>query len=237
MATQVQGEIIREVLPAIRQMGAGDSASGVSTVKIKKKLVRRTDRDYSQIVRRGFQGAFFLLNIWMGAEFYYWVRQFEPGGAATSLQRPAGVEGWLPIAALMNLKYWLVTHQVPALHPAGMFLLISFLAMSFLFRKSFCSWLCPVGTLSESLWMLGKKLFGRTFDLPPGFSDRLKERITELEKDYRNAHLERLRQGLRESFETSAIHLDLLSNIERINTHITHIAYTLIEKPGPALVS
>ena len=43
---------------------------------------RRADRDYSQIVRRGFQGAFFLLNIWMGAEFYYWVRQFEPGGAA-----------------------------------------------------------------------------------------------------------------------------------------------------------
>jgi phosphate:Na+ symporter len=62
-----------------------------------------------------------------------------------------------------------------------------------------------------------------------------KDRILELEKEYRNAHLERLRQGLRESFETSAIHLDLLSNIERINTHITHIAYTLIEKPGPPL--
>jgi len=62
-----------------------------------------------------------------------------------------------------------------------------------------------------------------------------KDRILELEKEYRNAHLERLRQGLRESFETSAIHLDLLTNIERINTHITHIAYTLLEKPGPPL--
>jgi hypothetical protein len=51
------------------------------------------------------------------------------------LHRPAGVEGWLPIAGLMNLRYLTLTHHVPALHPAGMFLLIAFLAMSFLFRK------------------------------------------------------------------------------------------------------
>jgi polyferredoxin len=44
-----------------------------------------------------------------------------------------------------------------------MFLLVTFLAISFLFRKAFCSWLCPVGTLSEYLWLLGKKVFGRNF--------------------------------------------------------------------------
>ena len=134
--------------------------------KPKKKLVRRTGRDYSQITRRSFQAAFLLLNLWMGTQFYFWVRQFEPGGSATSLARPAGVEGWLPIAALMNLKYLLLTGHVPTLHPAGLFLLISFLAMSFLFRKAFCSWLCPVGTLSEYLWQLGRKLFRRNFHLP-----------------------------------------------------------------------
>jgi polyferredoxin len=47
-----------------------------------------------------------------------------------------------------------------------MFLLISFLAMSFLFRKAFCSWLCPVGTISEYLWRLGQRLFRRNFTLP-----------------------------------------------------------------------
>ncbi|HYW40742.1 MAG TPA: 4Fe-4S binding protein, partial [Terriglobales bacterium] len=51
-------------------------------------------------------------------------------------------------------------------HPAGMFLLIAFLAMSFLFRKAFCSWLCPVGTISEYLWRVGQKLFRRNFHLP-----------------------------------------------------------------------
>lgn len=131
-----------------------------------KKLIRRSDRDYSQIVRRSFQGAFLLLNVWLGVLFYFWVRQFEPGGAPTSLQRPAGVEGWLPIAGLMNLRYFLLSHRVPALHPAGMFLLIAFLALSFLFRKAFCSWLCPVGTISEYLWRVGQKLFRRNFYLP-----------------------------------------------------------------------
>ena len=135
-------------------------------VATKKKLVRRTDRDCSQLMRRAFQLAFLLLNVWVGAIFYFWVRQFEPGGATTSLQRPAGVEGWLPIAGLMNLKYFALTHHVPALHPAGMFLFIAFLAMAFLLRKAFCSWLCPVGTLSEYLWRAGQRLFRRTFHLP-----------------------------------------------------------------------
>jgi len=131
----------------------------------RKKLVRRTDRDRSQVTRRSFQAAFLLLNVWIGGIFYFWVRQLETSGA-TSWQRPAGVDGWLPIAGLMNLRYFVLTHQVPALHPAGMFLLIAFLAVAFLFRKAFCSWLCPVGTISEYLWRAGRKLLRRSFHLP-----------------------------------------------------------------------
>jgi polyferredoxin len=82
------------------------------------------------------------------------------------MARPAGVEGWLPIAGLMNLKYWLSTGHLPATHPAALFLFVSFLAMAFLLRKAFCSWLCPVGTLSEYLWRAGRKIFRRNFQLP-----------------------------------------------------------------------
>jgi hypothetical protein len=57
------------------------------SAKAKKKLIRRTDRDYSQITRRSFQAAFLLLNIWMGSLFYFWVRQFESGGASSSWPR------------------------------------------------------------------------------------------------------------------------------------------------------
>src|ERR1700758_737070 len=132
----------------------------------KKKLVRRRDRDYSQALRRGYQFAFLLMNVWLGGQFYLWVRHYETAGTSAYVSRPAGVEGWLPIAGMMNLKYFLDTRQVPELHPAAMFLLVTFVAMAFLFRKAFCSWLCPVGTVSEYLWKLGRKLFWRNFRLP-----------------------------------------------------------------------
>jgi len=133
---------------------------------LRKKLVRRQEPDRSQTYRRGFQLAFLLLNLWIGGLFYSWVRSFEPGAAARLTARPAGVEGWLPIAGMMNFKYWLSTGRIPATHPAAMFLFITFLAIAFLFRKAFCSWLCPVGTLSEYLWRAGRQIFRRNFHLP-----------------------------------------------------------------------
>jgi polyferredoxin len=35
--------------------------------------------------------------------------------------------------------------------------------MALLTKKSFCSFICPVGTFSEGTWKLGRKLFGRNF--------------------------------------------------------------------------
>jgi polyferredoxin len=55
---------------------------------------------------------------------------------------------------------------VPEVHAAGMFLLMSFLLISLLIRKAFCSWLCPVGTLSEALWKVGRDIFKRNWILP-----------------------------------------------------------------------
>jgi polyferredoxin len=133
--------------------------------KTKKKLLRRTDRDHSQNLRRGYQAFFLILNAWLGVQFYFWVRHFETSGQSVFVSRPAGVEGWLPIAGMMNLKYFLATGHVPPLHPAAMFLLVTFLSIAFLFRKAFCSWLCPVGTVSEYLGKLGKKLLGWNFHL------------------------------------------------------------------------
>jgi polyferredoxin len=132
----------------------------------KKKLIRRTDRDYSQQLRRGFQIAFLILNVWLGTQFYFWVRHFETAGQSRFVPRSPGVEGWLPIAGLMNTKYLLTTGHVPPVHPAAMFLLITFVAISFFFRKAFCGWLCPVGTVSEYLWKLGRETFKRNFVLP-----------------------------------------------------------------------
>lgn len=148
-----------------RALVAADS--GAKLAALRKKLIRRAEPDRSQSLRKSFQFAFLVLNVWLGGAFYFWVRRIETGMHDRNMLRPAGVEGWLPIAGLMNLKYWLSTGRVPATHPAALFLLISFVAIAFLLRKAFCSWLCPVGTLSEYLWRAGRTIFGRNFQLPP----------------------------------------------------------------------
>jgi polyferredoxin len=132
----------------------------------RKPLMRRTGIDQSQRIRHIVQIAFVTLNGWLGLQFYLWVRYFERGGQGLYLPRPAGVEGWLPIAGLMNTKYLLTTGRVPLIHPAAMFLFGAFVLMSLLLKKAFCSWLCPVGTLSEYLGTLGRRIFGRNLRLP-----------------------------------------------------------------------
>ncbi|MFY9643645.1 MAG: hypothetical protein WAK29_00610, partial [Terriglobales bacterium] len=81
--TVVQSEISTtlEVPPIL--LAGDDAARPAVPLKPKKKLIRRDDRDRSQIMRRSFQAAFLLLNVWLGGIFYLWVRQFEAGGAST----------------------------------------------------------------------------------------------------------------------------------------------------------
>ena len=138
----------------------------VSSPEPRKKLVRRLRPDRSQGVRHIVQWAFVALNLWLGVEFFFWARYFELGGSGRFVARPSGVEGWLPIAGLMNFRYFVSTGEVPAIHPAAMFLFVAFVLMSVLLKKAFCSWLCPVGTLSENLHKLGRKIFRRNLRLP-----------------------------------------------------------------------
>jgi polyferredoxin len=137
-----------------------------SAARSRRKSFTRRGPDRTPLVRRAFQAAFILLNLWIGARFYLFVRCFESGGQTVLVSRPPGVEGWLPIAGLMNLKYTLLTGVVPDVHPAAMFLLVAFVGISFVARKAFCSWLCPIGTLSEWLWEGGREIVGRNFQAP-----------------------------------------------------------------------
>ena len=44
------------------------------------------------------------------------------------------------------------------------------------------------------------------------------------------SHIERLHRGLRETEETSSLHLDFLGCINQINIHISYIAYAILGK-------
>ncbi|MTC75135.1 4Fe-4S binding protein [Providencia sp. wls1919] len=116
--------------------------------------------------RKVVQITLLAINIYIGITFYYWVRYYETGGATFHLPRPGGIEGWLPIAGLMNLKYTIETGGLPLIHAAAMFLLVSFIIISLLLKKSFCSWLCPIGTISEYIGKIGQKLFRFQINVP-----------------------------------------------------------------------
>ena len=62
---------------------------------------------------------------------------------------------------------------------------------------------------------------------------RHKHHINERERELRNRHFHRLHEGLVESIETSAIHLDVLTNLKHINSHLTAVAYPILETKRP----
>jgi phosphate:Na+ symporter len=59
-----------------------------------------------------------------------------------------------------------------------------------------------------------------------------KERFRNFERQSGERHLERLRSGRIESIETSALHLDILRDLKRINSHLTSVAYPILDAEG-----
>jgi Pyruvate/2-oxoacid:ferredoxin oxidoreductase delta subunit len=123
-----------------------------------KRLIDQLKND-SQFFRSSVQLAFVLLCVWIGIEFHFFLKWGMSDGVSSFFERPPGAEGFLPISALMGLLHWSFTGMLNTIHPAATIILIAIIAVSIIMKKAFCSWMCPIGTLSESLWMLGQKLF------------------------------------------------------------------------------
>lgn len=121
---------------------------------------------YLQPLRILVQWGFLFFSLYLGIQFYRFVLHFRSGGAAPFVRRPDGVEAFLPISALLSLKDWLTSGSINPVHPAALVVFLTVVAVSFLLKRSFCSWICPVGTMSEVLWKSGFNLFRRNFRLP-----------------------------------------------------------------------
>lgn len=59
-----------------------------------------------------------------------------------------------------------------------------------------------------------------------------KARFRDLEREYATTHLERLSDKTVQSMETSSLHIDLISDLKRINSHICSIAYPILDSAG-----
>ena len=106
------------------------------------------------------------INIWIGIEFYLFTQYLHNDNATEIVTRPPGVEAWLPIGSLVSLKHFVQTGIINNIHPAGMMIFITILLTAFLFKKGFCSWICPVGFIEEMLGNLSDKLFKKRLKLP-----------------------------------------------------------------------
>ena len=59
-----------------------------------------------------------------------------------------------------------------------------------------------------------------------------KARFRDLERAYATSHLQRLSNNTVPSLETSSLHIDLISDLKRINSHICSIAYPILDSAG-----
>lgn len=119
-------------------------------------------------MRRRIQFLFLAFNVYIAIRLYIFYAYFA-GLGSVYVSRPPSVEAYLPIAALMSLKYWLVTGVFDRVHPAGLAILGAAILTALLWRRGFCSWICPIGAVSESAHRTGQRL-GLTVR-PPRFMD------------------------------------------------------------------
>ena len=59
-----------------------------------------------------------------------------------------------------------------------------------------------------------------------------KTKFRDLERQYAATHIARLADNTLPSIETSSLHLDLISDLKRINSHICSIAYPILDSAG-----
>jgi ferredoxin len=115
-----------------------------------------------ETLRSLIQWGFFAWIAFMGIRFGLFVRHFESGGVAPFVSRPAGVDGFLPIGALVSLKHWLAAGVINPLHPAAVVIFLSIIVMSLLAKNRFA----PGSVRRDSFraaGKLGRRLFGRNF--------------------------------------------------------------------------
>lgn len=105
-----------------------------------------------------------LFCLWAGYRFYRFYL-WATGSSDLYVPRPSSVEGFLPISALLGFKRFVLTGFYDVIHPAGLTIFLTALAIAFLFRKGFCGWICPVGAVSNYAEYAGSKMHS-LFRLP-----------------------------------------------------------------------
>jgi polyferredoxin len=130
-----------------------------------ESVIQKLKKPDIQLYRKLIQYLFLAIAVLIGVKFTMFVSQLENGMAPT-VTRPPGIEAFLPISSLISLKYWLVTGIFNPIHPSGLIIFLMALITAVLFKRGFCSWVCPFGLLTEYLNRLHKLIFCKDIQLP-----------------------------------------------------------------------
>jgi len=110
--------------------------------------------------RRLFQFFFFSISFYAWIRLYLFVSHFDKGWPYVI--RPASIEAFLPIGALVSLKNLILNRFIDPIHPAALVIFLAILTSAVLFRRGFCGWVCPIGFISEMITATSKRIGGRT---------------------------------------------------------------------------
>lgn len=106
--------------------------------------------------------AYFVFACVQLLRFYAWARSKGP-----YVGRPEVVGGILPVGHFTSFFAFLRGGGWDTLLPAGSVIIIGAFATSALFKRGFCGWICPVGTVWEGFSAAGRRLLkGRQIRLP-----------------------------------------------------------------------
>lgn len=103
------------------------------------------------------QLGFTIFMLYVGLEFYAYY-QWGIGASEVYTPRPPAVGAFLPIGALVSAKYLLFTGIWDVVHPAALVIFLMALFVSFVARKGFCGYMCPVGFATRLMDTLGRRL-------------------------------------------------------------------------------
>jgi polyferredoxin len=129
-------------------------------------MLGRLDRVFSKVslrwIVKGAFLAYFVIACVRLFRFAAWAR-----GAGPFVSRPEAPAGLLPLGHFMSFFAWLRGGGWDVLLPAGLVIILGAFAVSFLFKRGFCGWICPVGTVWDACALLGRKLMGgRNISVP-----------------------------------------------------------------------
>ena len=105
--------------------------------------------------------AYFVFTCVQLMRFAAWAR-----GQGPYVGRPETPAGLLPVGHFTSFFAMVRGGGWDVLLPAGLVIIIAAITISLLFKRAFCGWICPVGTVWEAFAALGRRVMGRNVRVP-----------------------------------------------------------------------